>query len=172
MVCRIVRSESEYQSNPSKRLETTTNRSSGDTEDRPLLECLACHIGRSMELTYSMYVERSSTSPPWIWYPSSYESSGLSRRPTTEQNLSYMIPCSRYETNSESSSCIKCKERAEGADSFSLRLSNEGGSGRTLMFLHTAKRLPWLEYETVWDHTHISLSGLSLLLSHRDRLRL
>ena len=39
IVCRIVLSESEYQSNPSKRLDTTMNRSSGDTEDRPLLRC-------------------------------------------------------------------------------------------------------------------------------------
>lgn len=52
MVCLIVWSESEYQSNPLKRLETTTNLLSRDTHDRPL-EPFQFHNRhfRSLELT-------------------------------------------------------------------------------------------------------------------------
>jgi hypothetical protein len=81
------------------------------------------------------------------------------------------MPCSRYETKSKPFSRIKCKERAEGADSFSLRLSNEGGSGRTLIFLHTAEILLCLERRVVWKHTHISSTDLSLTPSRHAQLQ-
>lgn len=66
-----------------------------------------------------------------------------------------MMPCSKYETNNEAFSRRKYKERAVGADSFSLRFSKEGGSGRTLMFLHTAETRLWLEFNAESGCTHI-----------------